>query len=200
MLVLSPPAPCSWVCGWCARGPTLRPRRCGLAAFAGGRRARPSARALPAAVRGHRARDRAFVRRWPGRRRAPGCAPLWSASTFACVLIATAWSQAHAARRDSASNPAAASAPKQFLSYLWQFYLPKLSFMAPKVGPADLRLPAGLHRDLLQRLRLVERQLPPVVLDLLQVGAAHRARWRCGRRSWRAGARCWRAGPRSSCA
>jgi Predicted membrane protein (DUF2142) len=26
--------------------------------------------------------------------------------------------------------------PRQFLSYLWQFYLPKLSFMAPKIGPS----------------------------------------------------------------
>ena len=26
--------------------------------------------------------------------------------------------------------------PREFVSYLWQFYLPKLSFMDPKIGPS----------------------------------------------------------------
>jgi len=36
----------------------------------------------------------------------------------------------------SANPPLTGLNPRQFLSYLWQFYLPKLNFMSPKVGPS----------------------------------------------------------------
>jgi hypothetical protein len=55
------------------------------------------------------------------------------------VILATAWVHTHtadAAGAGAGSQPIFLSNPREFLSYLWQFYLPKLSFMEPKIGPA----------------------------------------------------------------
>jgi hypothetical protein len=37
---------------------------------------------------------------------------------------------------------------RQFLSYVWQFYLPRLGFMTPKIGPSDY----GFHQAYVDRL------------------------------------------------
>jgi 4-amino-4-deoxy-L-arabinose transferase-like glycosyltransferase len=113
------------------RGPSLG-LALGLAAFAGaGVLVHPRGLFLPpfavvALVIGS-------VRHWPGRRSAALAAATVLGVTIACVVIAAAWTRSHGAAL--ASNPVGGFSPKQFLSYLWQFYLPKLSFMAPKVGP-----------------------------------------------------------------
>ena len=140
-------------------GPTIGPR-----AVAGRvrrrRSARPSARALPA-------------RRSPSSRSSSrSCAP--GRAGAGALGFSAARGRDHVrlrgdrrrlvagarGRRDLREPGRAASARASSLSYLWQFYLPKLSVMDPKVGPRELRLPPGLHRLLLQRLRLVQRQLP----------------------------------------
>jgi hypothetical protein len=53
------------------------------------------------------------------------------------VLIAVAWTRSHAGGTAfGTTSPVTGFDLRQFLSYLWQFYLPKLSTMYPKVGPA----------------------------------------------------------------
>ena len=55
------------------------------------------------------------------------------------VAIALFWVRGHthgAAVGASGNPPLAGLNPRQFLSYVWQFYLPKLSFMDPKIGPS----------------------------------------------------------------
>jgi hypothetical protein len=55
------------------------------------------------------------------------------------LVLAVVWTRAHGGSSGGvaygASNPASGLNPRQFLSYLWQFYFPKLSFMTPMVGP-----------------------------------------------------------------
>lgn len=52
------------------------------------------------------------------------------------VIAAQAWTTAHTGGGGSGNpNVAAGFNPRQFASYLWQFYLPKLASMDPKVGP-----------------------------------------------------------------
>jgi 4-amino-4-deoxy-L-arabinose transferase-like glycosyltransferase len=74
----------------------------------------------------------------------------WAAAAGAAVVVglvvalaaATAWVGAHTGSvgggpsGSGSPNIAAGFNARQFLSYLWQFYLPKLSSMSPKVGPA----------------------------------------------------------------
>jgi 4-amino-4-deoxy-L-arabinose transferase-like glycosyltransferase len=50
------------------------------------------------------------------------------------VAIAVAWSRSHAGGTIS-ENPVGGFSLRQFLSYLWQFYLPKLGVMDVKLGP-----------------------------------------------------------------
>jgi hypothetical protein len=76
----------------------------------------------------------ALGRAWPGRRRALGFGAAVVGIAFACVAISVAWSQSHAGSAIS-ENPVGGFSARQFLSYLWQFYLPKLGVMDPKVGP-----------------------------------------------------------------
>ena len=66
--------------------------------------------------------------RWrrPGRR----AVVAFVAATSAAVLAA-----AYIALRYATLGPPTASSTRQFVSYLWQFYLPKLSFMAPSFRP-----------------------------------------------------------------
>jgi 4-amino-4-deoxy-L-arabinose transferase-like glycosyltransferase len=75
--------------------------------------------------------------------------PTWSRRTIAggaaaiggmvlAIALALLWVHGHAAPGGGggSANPPLALNPRQFLSYLWQFYLPKLSFMEPKIGPS----------------------------------------------------------------
>lgn len=55
------------------------------------------------------------------------------------VGLAMLWTRGHTGGpgdTGGSGNPVGTVDPRQFVSYLWQFYLPKLSFMSPKVGPS----------------------------------------------------------------
>ena len=56
------------------------------------------------------------------------------------VGIALLWVRGHThgavGTGGSGNPPLTGLSPRQFLSYVWQFYLPKLSFMDPKIGPS----------------------------------------------------------------
>jgi 4-amino-4-deoxy-L-arabinose transferase-like glycosyltransferase len=148
-------------------GPAWRPVL-GLAAFAGaGVLVHPRGLFLPpfAVV----ALAVALVRQWPGRRRAAGLAAAVLGVTVACLLIATAWTSSRGAAL--ASNPVGGFSPKQFASYLWQFYLPKLSFMAPKVGPATYGYRQVYIDTYFSSFGSLTVNYRREVLDLLQVGA-----------------------------
>jgi hypothetical protein len=74
----------------------------------------------------------------PGWRRVLGQGALAVGILGVCTAVTLAWTRAHASGLAYGSdNPVGGANVRQFLSYLWQFYLPKLSFMDPKVGPAE---------------------------------------------------------------
>jgi hypothetical protein len=110
----------------------------------------------------------AFVRAWPGRRRALGFAAAVVGITFACVAVSIAWSQAHAGGAIS-ENPVGGFSAKQFLSYLWQFYLPKLSVMDPKIGPPQYGYRQVYIDSYFSAFASFSVSYRQVVLDLLQV-------------------------------
>lgn len=62
------------------------------------------------------------------------------------AVVAAGWDQRHNAR--------------QFISYLWQFYLPKLGFMTPKLGPPDYGFRKGVVDRLYGTLAQLEVVLP----------------------------------------
>ena len=147
-------------------GPTVR-RAAWLAVFAGaGALIHPRGLFLPpfAAI----AIALALWRSWPGWRRALVLSGGVVAVTFACVAIAVAWSHAHAGGVIS-ENPVGGFSPRQFLSYLWQFYLPKLSVMAPKVGPASYGYRQVYIDSYFSAFASFSVSYRPVVLDPLQV-------------------------------
>ena len=139
-------------------GPTLG-RVLWLAAFAGPERRRPPARALPAA----RSRSSRSVSRCcaPGR---AGAAPLgFSAAVvgiaFAGVAIASRGRRPTRAAR-SRRTRSAASARASSWSTCGSSTCRSSASMRAEDRAAGIRLPPGLHRLLLQRVRLVQRQLP----------------------------------------
>ena len=167
-------------------GPALRPRP-----RPGGVRRRRRPRRIRAGSSCRRSRSS----RWSS----PSCAtgPDGGAAAVASAARARRHVRLPAGRRPRgraraaaalASNPVGGFSPKQFLSYLWQFYLPKLSFMSPEGRAGDLRLPPGLHRHLLQRLGVADRQLPrwscstscrsPPAIGLVALWTTVVARWR----------------------
>jgi 4-amino-4-deoxy-L-arabinose transferase-like glycosyltransferase len=77
-----------------------------------------------------------WIHRQPARR-----AIVWAASACAVLLVfglvTAAFTRSHAGGvAYGTASPASGWSVRQFASYVWQFYLPKLSFMAPKVGPS----------------------------------------------------------------
>jgi len=146
-------------------GPTLG-RVLGLAVFAGaGAVVHPRGLFLPpfAVI----ALGIGLVRAWPGRRRALAFGAAVLGITFACVAISIAWSQGHAGGAIS-ENPVGGFSARQFLSYLWQFYLPKLSVMGPKVGPADYGYRQVYIDSYFSAFASFSVSYRPAILDLLQ--------------------------------
>jgi Predicted membrane protein (DUF2142) len=76
-----------------------------------------------------------FQARWRWMLRAGAIAVLGMGVAVAAAML---WVRGHTAGPggSGSGNPPIALNPRQFLSYLWQFYLPKLGFMDPKIGPA----------------------------------------------------------------
>jgi hypothetical protein len=58
---------------------------------------------------------------------------------------------------------------RQFLSYLWQFYLPKLEFMQPSIGVPGYGFREVYIQSFYSDLASLEVQYPRFALDLLQV-------------------------------
>ena len=147
-------------------GPTLG-RVLWLAAFAGvGAIVHPRGLFLPpfAVI----ALGIAFVRGWPGRRRALAFGAAVVGITFTCVAISIAWSQGHAGGAIS-ENPVGGFNARQFVSYLWQFYLPKLGVMNPKVGPPEYGYRQVYIDSYFSAFASFSVSYRPVILDLLQV-------------------------------
>jgi Predicted membrane protein (DUF2142) len=112
----------------------------------------------------------ALLRAWPGRRRALGFSAAVVGIAFASVAISIAWSQAHAGGAIS-ENPVGGFSARQFASYLWQFYLPKLSLMNPKVGPPDYGYRQVYIDSYFSAFASFSVSYRPIVLDGLQVAA-----------------------------
>jgi hypothetical protein len=110
----------------------------------------------------------ALWRAWPGWRRALGFAAAVVGITFVCVEFAIAWSQGHAGGAIS-ENPVGGFSVRQFLSYLWQFYLPKLGAMYPKVGPKDYGYRQVYIDSYFSSFASFSVSYRLVILDLLQV-------------------------------
>jgi Predicted membrane protein (DUF2142) len=82
---------------------------------------------------------------------------------------------------------------RQFASYVWQFYLPKLEFMAPTIGIQDYGFREVFVAGFFGDYAALEITLPPTVVDVLQVGlilllvalyTLAVARWRSVRQWW----------------
>jgi 4-amino-4-deoxy-L-arabinose transferase-like glycosyltransferase len=73
----------------------------------------------------------------PRRRWLLGAGALAVGGMVVALGAAVLWTRAHTGHGGSGTaNPVNGFNVRQFVSYLWQFYLPKLSFMDPKVGPS----------------------------------------------------------------
>jgi hypothetical protein len=82
---------------------------------------------------------------------------------------------------------------RQFVSYVWQFYLPKLEFMAPTIGLQDYGFREVFVAGFFGDYAALEITLPPTLIDLLTVGMVLLfvalytlavARWRSVRDWW----------------
>ena len=58
---------------------------------------------------------------------------------------------------------------REFLSYVWQFYLPRLDFMEPAVGPAGYGFKQVYIQSFYGDLAWLEIELPRFAIDLLQM-------------------------------
>jgi hypothetical protein len=82
---------------------------------------------------------------------------------------------------------------RQFLSYVWQFYLPKLAFMVPTIGLQEYGFREVFVAGFFGDYAALEVILPQTVVDLLEVGMVFLfvalytlavARWRTVRQWW----------------
>lgn len=82
---------------------------------------------------------------------------------------------------------------RQFVSYLWQFYLPKLEFMAPTIGPQDYGFRQVYVAGFFGDYASLEITLPRTLVDILEIGIVLLflalytlavARWRTVRQWW----------------
>jgi hypothetical protein len=58
---------------------------------------------------------------------------------------------------------------RQFISYVWQFYLPKLGFMQPTIGVQDYGFREVFVESFFGEYASLEITLPPTAVDLLQM-------------------------------
>ena len=112
----------------------------------------------------------ALARAWPGGRRAVGFSAAVVGIAFAGVAISIGWSQAHAGGAIS-ENPVGGFSARQFVEYLWQFYLPKLSAMNPKIGPPQYGYRQVYIDSFFSAFASFSVSYRQIVLDGLQVAA-----------------------------
>jgi hypothetical protein len=58
---------------------------------------------------------------------------------------------------------------REFLSYVWQFYLPRLQFMQPSIGPPEYGFREVYIQSFYSDFAWLEIQYPRFVIDLLQL-------------------------------
>ena len=107
----------------------------------------------------------------PGWRRGLALSGAAVSISFACIAVAIAWSRGHGGSAIS-ENPVSGFSARQFLSYVWQFYLPRLSVMQPKVGPAAYGYRQVYIDSFFSQFASFSVSYRLVVLDVLQVLAA----------------------------
>jgi hypothetical protein len=95
------------------------------------------------------------------------------AALVVAVVAAMLWVRGHTAGLGGSGpgNPPLTVNPRQFLSYLWQFYLPKLSFMDPKVGPSFYGYRQVYIETFFGSFASFSVNYRPVVYDWLQLAA-----------------------------
>ena len=130
---------------------------------------------------------------WPGWRRGLERAAVVIGVAVAGVAVNVAWSRSHAGGAIS-DNPVGGFNLRQFVSYLWQFYLPKLSVMDPKVGPPEygyrqvyIDTYFGTFASLSVSYRAIVRDLLQVLagIGLAALWTAIVARWQVVVARWR---------------
>ena len=88
------------------------------------------------------------------------------------ALLAVIYTRSHAGGvAFGAASPVASFNPREFVSYIWQFYFPKLAEMAPKVGP-DYGYRQVYIDTFFGTFGSLEVNYANWVYDLLQVGSA----------------------------
>jgi Predicted membrane protein (DUF2142) len=90
------------------------------------------------------------------------------------ILLATLWVRGHTGGPGASGtgNPPIVISPREFLSYLWQFYLPKLSFMNTKVGPSFYGYRQVYIESFFGNFASLSVNYRPVFYDVLQLLAA----------------------------
>jgi 4-amino-4-deoxy-L-arabinose transferase-like glycosyltransferase len=110
----------------------------------------------------------ALWRFWPGWRRAVALSGAVVAITVVGIGVAVAWSRAHAGGGIS-ENPVGGFSARQFVSYVWQFYLPKLGSMYPTVGPPNYGYRQVYIDSFFSQFASFSVSYRLVILDTLQV-------------------------------
>jgi 4-amino-4-deoxy-L-arabinose transferase-like glycosyltransferase len=87
------------------------------------------------------------------------------------AYLAVSYTRSHAGGVAFGSgSPVASFSPRQFVSYVWQFYLPKLNVMAPRLGP-DYGYRQVYIESFFGTFANLEVNFPPYAYDVLRVGA-----------------------------
>jgi hypothetical protein len=110
----------------------------------------------------------ALWRFWPGWRRALSLSGAVVAISMVGIGMAVAWSRAHAGGGIS-ENPVGGFSARQFVSYVWQFYLPKLGSMYPAIGPPNYGYRQVYIDSFFSQFASFSVSYRLVVLDTLQV-------------------------------
>jgi hypothetical protein len=140
-----------WLAVFCGAGSLIHPRGLFLPPFA----------VIALAI--------ALLRFWPGWRRGLALSAAVVAIGIASIAIAVAWSRGHGGSAISENPVAGGFNARQFLSYVWQFYLPKLGFMDPKVGPAAYGYRQVYIDSFFSQFASFSVNYRVIVLDALQV-------------------------------
>jgi 4-amino-4-deoxy-L-arabinose transferase-like glycosyltransferase len=114
----------------------------------------------------------AFLRHRPALRPALKMSAAAAGVLGVATVLAVMWNHTHATGLQYGGAAADVRiVPKEFISYLWQFYFPKLSFMDARLGP-----PYGYRQVFINSFfgsfASLEVNYKPSVYDALQVGAA----------------------------
>jgi hypothetical protein len=111
----------------------------------------------------------ALSRYWHGWRRSLALAGAVVAISAASVAVAVVWSRGHGGSAISENPVAGGFSARQFVSYVWQFYLPKLGVMDAKVGPPAYGYRQVYIDSFFSQFASFSVNYRLIILDLLQV-------------------------------